>query len=178
MRWFWIDRFSEFVSGSHAVAHKAVSLSEDYLHDHFVGQPMMPNSLVTEGIAQAGGLLVSEQYKFSELVVLGKLSKAKFHGYVRPGETLTYRVKMDNVRNDGAAVSATAHVDDRLHAEATLFYARIGAEAAGDLLEERLFRPRDLRYWLSLVRVFEVGMRADGTRMKEQDYPLVEQPQS
>jgi 3-hydroxyacyl-[acyl-carrier-protein] dehydratase len=175
MRWFWIDRFTEFVCGSHAVAVKGISLSEDHLHDHAVGYPIMPNSLVTEGMAQAGGLLVSEQYNFVELVVLGKLAKAKFYREVRPGERLTYRVTLDAVRDTGAAVQATAHVDDQLHAEALLFYARMGEE--NDALKgARLFKPSHLRHWLSLVRVFEVGVRADGSRMREADYPLADRP--
>ena len=81
MRWFWIDRFTEFVCDSHAVAVKGVSLAEPHMHDHFVGYPIMPNSLVTEGIAQAGGLLVSEHYGFAELVVLAKggVGEVSFH---------------------------------------------------------------------------------------------------
>jgi len=173
MRWFWIDRFLEFVCDSHAVAVKNISLSEDHMHEHLVGYPLMPNSLITEGIAQAGGLLVSEHYGFGELVVLGKLGKAKFYSEVRTGETLTYRVSIDSIRGDGAGVSATAHVDDRLHAEAQLFFARLGEQEV-QLEGKRLFRPEDLRHWLSLVRVFEVGVKADGTRMKESDYPLEE----
>ena len=173
MRWFWIDRFTEFVCGSHATAVKGVSLSEDHMHEHMLGYPIMPNSLITEGLAQAGGLLVSEQYGFSELVVLGKLAKAKFYSCVRTGETLTYHIKVDSVRESGAAVNATAHVGDRLHAEALLFYARLGGDT-DPLQGARLFRPRDLRHWLSLVGVFEVGIREDGTPMEESDYPLVE----
>lgn len=173
MRWFWIDRFTEFVCGSHAVAVKGVSLAEEHMHDHIVGYPIMPNSLVAEGIAQTGGLLVSEQYGFKELVVLGKLAKAKFHRCVRPGETLTYRVEIESVRDSGAMVKATGHVDDQLHAEATLFYARLG-DSNEELAGARLFRPRDLQHWLGLVRVFEVGVHADGTPMKEEEYPLDE----
>lgn len=172
MRWFWIDRFTEFVSGSHAVAVKGVTLAEDHLHDHMAGYPIMPNSLVVEGMAQAGGLLVSERYDFGELVVLGKLAKAKFHSCVRTGETLTYRVRVDTIRSDGAAVSGTAHVGDRLHAESLLFFARLG-DANEALQGQRLFRPEDLRHWLSLVGLFEVGVHQDGTRMKEKDYPLL-----
>src|SRR6478736_3791769 len=33
MRWFWIDRFTEFHSGRTATATKSVALSEDHLHD-------------------------------------------------------------------------------------------------------------------------------------------------
>ena len=57
MRWIWIDRFVEFESGRRAVAIKNVSLAEEHLHDHFPGYPIMPNSLITEGLAQTGGLL-------------------------------------------------------------------------------------------------------------------------
>ena len=60
MRWFWIDRFTEFQSGRSATAIKTLSLSEDHLHDHFPGASIMPNSLVLEGMAQTAGLLVCE----------------------------------------------------------------------------------------------------------------------
>ncbi|MCA9238110.1 MAG: beta-hydroxyacyl-ACP dehydratase [Planctomycetales bacterium] len=173
MRWFWFDRYTEFVSGAHAVAVKCVSLAEEHLHDHFLGYPIMPNSLVIEGIAQAGGILVSEHYRFSELVVLGKVSKAVFHGRVLPGEQLTYRVKATALRPDGAGVSATAHVGDRLHAEAELFFARLG-EDSPVANGARLFRPTDLRHWLNLVGVFDVGVDADGVRLRQADYPLSE----
>jgi len=175
MRWFWIDRFTEFVSGSHATAVKCVSLAEEHLHDHFLGYPLMPNALVTEGIAQAGGLLVSEHYGFRELVVLAKLSKARFSGYVRPGESLTYRVRIDWLRTDSAQISATAHRGDRLHGEVQLLFARLGDDLQ-QRLGSQLFRPRDLRHWLELVRVFDVGVDAQGRRLQPGDYPLTEPP--
>ena len=102
MRWFWLDRFTEFVSGSHATAVKCVSLSEDHLHDHWPYYPLMPNSLVAEGMAQCGGLLVSEVYKFSELVVLAKFAKCEFDGEVRPGDTLRYRTEIVQAKDAGA----------------------------------------------------------------------------
>jgi 3-hydroxyacyl-[acyl-carrier-protein] dehydratase len=171
MRWFWIDRFTEFVSGQSATALKCVSLGEDHLHDHLPGYPIMPNSLVTEGMAQAGGLLVSEYYGFKELVVLGKISRACFHRRVRPGQMLTYRIDVDTLRDDGAAVTATAHVGEDLHAESQLFFARMG-DASQQLHGLRLFRKRDLLHWLSLVGVFEVGVRPDGTPLRSSDYSL------
>jgi 3-hydroxyacyl-[acyl-carrier-protein] dehydratase len=173
MRWFWIDRFTEFVSGSHAVAVKGVSLAEEHVHEYQPGYPMHPNSLVIEGIAQAGGLLISEHYGFGELVVLAKLSKAKFSGRARTGETLTYRVKADWIRNDSAQVSGVAHVSDRVHGEVQLLFARMGEEMAQQM-GARLFRPRDLQHWLELVGIFEVGVKQDGTRLKRSDYPLEE----
>ena len=75
MRWFWIDRFLEFRSGQYAKAVKNVSLAEDHLHDHFPGYPVMPSSLVVEGLAQTGGLLVGEHSNFEEQGGLAKVPK-------------------------------------------------------------------------------------------------------
>ena len=79
MRWYWIDRFIEFESGRYAKAVKNVSLAEDHLHDHFPHYPMIPNTLVIEGMAQTGGLLVCEHSQFTEKVVLAKVPKAIFY---------------------------------------------------------------------------------------------------
>ena len=64
MRWYWIDRFIEFESGKRAKAVKNVSLAEEHLHDHFPGFPVMPGSLMIEGMAQTGGILLGEHYRF------------------------------------------------------------------------------------------------------------------
>jgi 3-hydroxyacyl-[acyl-carrier-protein] dehydratase len=158
MRWFWIDRFSEFESGRQAVAVKNVSLAEEHLHDHFPGAPVMPNTLVIEGIAQTGGLLVAEHGGFRERVVLAKIAKARFHRPATPGDTLTYRVKIDDIHKDGAIVSGTSHVGDRLQGEAQLFFAHLSEAAAG----KWLFDPDNLLAMLKLLGVFEVGRDAQG----------------
>jgi 3-hydroxyacyl-[acyl-carrier-protein] dehydratase len=162
MRWFWIDRYLEFESGRYAVAVKNVSLAEDHLHDHFPGAPIMPNSLVVEGIAQAGGLLVGEYNDFARRVVLAKVSRATFHIAAMPGDTLTYRVQIEEIKHDGAMVSATAHVGDRLQAEVDMFFAHL-SEGKG---EGELFHPAVLLAWLRTLRVFEVGRSADGSPLK------------
>jgi 3-hydroxyacyl-[acyl-carrier-protein] dehydratase len=170
MRWFWLDRFTEFVSGSHATAIKCVSLSEDHLHDHWPFYPLMPNSLVAEGMAQCGGLLVSEVYKFSELVVLAKFARCSFEGEVRPGDTLRYRTQILQAKEAGASVSVTAHVGDRLHAETEIFFARLDADASEQTKGRQLFDPAHLLHWLRLVGVFDVGVRSDGSRLRPEDY--------
>ena len=38
MRWFWIDRFTELVSGKSAVAVKNISLSEEVVDDYAPGR--------------------------------------------------------------------------------------------------------------------------------------------
>ncbi len=158
MRWFWIDRFTEFSSGRSAVAVKNVSLAEEHLHDHFPGAPVMPNSLIIEGLAQTGGLLVAEHGGFQERVVLAKVAKARFHFSAVPGDTLTYRVSIDDIHKDGAIVSGTSHVGDRLQAEVQVFFAHLSEAAAG----KSLFDPAALLAMVKLLGVFHVGRDAEG----------------
>jgi 3-hydroxyacyl-[acyl-carrier-protein] dehydratase len=163
MRWYWIDRFIEFESGRRAKAVKNVTLAEDHLHDHFPGYPLMPNSLVIEGVAQTGGLLVCESTGFQEKVVLAKLSKAKFYSDARPGDTLTYSVVVDDIRQDGAMVTATSHKNEELHAELSIFFAHLD-DAFRD---KQLYEPGSLLKMMRILRAYEVGVGPDGGPLRE-----------
>lgn len=170
MRWFWLDRFTEFVSGTHATAVKCVSLSEEHLHDHWPGYPVMPNPLIAEGMAQCGGLLVSEVYNFSELVVLAKFARCTFEGEARPGDVLRYRAEIVQAKEAGASVTVSAHIGARQHASAEIFFARLASDAVEQEGGRRLFDPAHLLHWLRLVGVFEIGVRPDGSRLRVEDY--------
>jgi 3-hydroxyacyl-[acyl-carrier-protein] dehydratase len=159
MRWFWIDRFTQFESGRSATAVKNVSLAEGHLHDHFPGAPLMPNSLVIEGLAQTGGLLVAQHGDFEERVVLAKVAKARFHFSATPGDTLVYQVTIDDIHKDGAIISGTSHVGPRLQAEVQLFFAHLSETVAGS---KSLFDPASLLAMLKLMGVFDVGRDAQG----------------
>jgi 3-hydroxyacyl-[acyl-carrier-protein] dehydratase len=160
MRWYWIDRFLEFESGRRAVAIKNLSLAEDHLHDHFTNYPMAPNSLVIEGFAQAGGLLVSEHNQFAEKVVLAKITKARFYCAAVPGDTLTYTTVLEDIREGGAMVSATSHKGDQLHAEAELVFAHVS-----DMELDSFFDAETFLRMMRLLGAFEIGHAADGSRL-------------
>ena len=167
MRWYWIDRFLEFESGQRAKSVKTVTLAEDHLHDHFPGFPVMPNSLVIEGIAQTAGLLICEHNQFREKVVLAKISRARFYGPAVPGDTLTYTVIVDDIREDGAMVTATSHKGDQLHAEMEVFFAHLN----GDFKHKTLFEPGDLIRLMRVFRAYDVGHAADGSPLREPANP-------
>src|SRR5262249_29947112 len=122
MRWVWIDRFLELETGSHARAVKNITLSEEHLHDHFPGFPMMPASLMLEGMAQVGGILLGSKHNFQRSPLLATVPRVTFHSCGLPGDTVIYTVKLPMHREDGGVVSCTAHVGDRLVAEAEIVY--------------------------------------------------------
>lgn len=126
MRWFWIDRFTEFVSGSHARGYKNVTLAEEALDEYCPGYPMLPPTLIIEGMAQMGGILVSEHFQFDKHVVLAKVGKAKFHQTARNGDQLSLAVDLDAVQDTGATVTCLSHSGDQLQAEIDLMFAFFG----------------------------------------------------
>lgn len=161
MRWFWIDRFEEFVSGSHCTAIKNVSLAEEHLHDHFPGFPVMPHSLMIEGMAQTGGLLLGESSQFEHIVILAKIPKVEFFGWVAPGDTLRYSAKLLDKREDGGITEVKASVGDRLICQAEIVFAHLQAEQSGMKIDQKNFV-----FNSGLMGVFDVA-NSGGTSVME-----------
>lgn len=103
MRWMWIDRILELRKGERCVAVKNVSLAEEHLHDHFPGSPVMPASLIIEGMAQTAGILVGHARDFKEKVILAKIGKAVLERDAFPGCTLFYTATLDRIDDTGAS---------------------------------------------------------------------------
>ncbi|MDR1491995.1 MAG: beta-hydroxyacyl-ACP dehydratase [Planctomycetaceae bacterium] len=162
MHWYWIDRFILFESPKRAKALKLVTLAEEYLHDHFPHFPVMPASLIIEGVAQAGGLLVGEANDYRENVVLGKLPRFEFHNTIAlPGDVLTYSVDVINISREGAMVSATVHNNGKLMAEGELVFAHLQK----GFTDTALFNEGSLIDMMRIFGVYEIGVDADGNRL-------------
>jgi 3-hydroxyacyl-[acyl-carrier-protein] dehydratase len=154
MRWIWIDRFLAFESGKSARAVKNLSLAEDHFADHFPGYPVMPATLVLEGLAQTGGILVGEVNDFREKVVLAKIPWSRFHREAVAGEQLVYDVEVLHLRPEGAAVGGKAWVDTDLVAEAEIFFAHLDQSRSQQLFGDHNFVfSGELKYMLGLAKV-------------------------
>lgn len=110
MRWMWIDRILELEKSERCVTVKNVSLAEEHLHDHFPHQPVMPASLMIEGMAQTAGIMVGHARDFKEKVILAKIGKAVFERDVFPGETIFYEATMDRIDESGASTTGVVKV--------------------------------------------------------------------
>jgi len=111
MRWMWIDQIVEFEAKRRMVAVKNVSLAEEHLHDHFAAdgtreaRPIMPASLMIEGMAQTAGILVGSVHRFREKVILAKVVAARFDADVQPGQTIRYEAMLERIDAAGASTS-------------------------------------------------------------------------
>lgn len=166
MRWFWIDRFTEFVAGERAVAVKNLSLAEQQLHGHLDAYPYMPASLIVEGLAQTGGLLVAQQSDFHNKVVLAKVGKAVFHRCARPGEQLRYETVAASLQDDGAVIDGTCRVGEEVLAEVQIMLAYLGDRFDG----VELFTPVYLATMLNTLGIYEIGTDGSGNPLKMPEY--------
>jgi 3-hydroxyacyl-[acyl-carrier-protein] dehydratase len=139
MRWAWLDRFIEFTPGQSAVGVKQWPLALDLFGQHFPEFPVVPASLMLEGLAQTGGLLVGEARDFKEKVVLAKISKARFHREVLAGEAVTMETKVLFVRPEGAAVQGRLLVGDELIGEAEITFAHLDQARSREAFGETNF---------------------------------------
>jgi 3-hydroxyacyl-[acyl-carrier-protein] dehydratase len=148
MRWIWIDRILELEKGHRCVAVKNVTLAEEVLHDHFPARqradgsirparPVMPNTLVIEGMAQTAGILVGHANDFAEKVILAKIGKALFHAPARPGFTLRYTATIERLDPTGASTSGLVDLIDSATGQAMpmgqvdLLFSHIDRNRAG-----------------------------------------------
>src|SRR6059058_4395603 len=139
MRWIWIDKFTEFTPRTSATAIKNVSLAEEHLHDLYPAFPIVPHSLIVEGMAQTAGILVGEARNFEEKVILAKIGRATFHRLVRPGDTITFVAKIAQLNEQGASIEGAVSVGSDRVADIELMFSHIDQNMAGMKFPEHNF---------------------------------------
>lgn len=131
MRWIWIDRFIDFQPHKSATAIKNVSLAEEHLHDHWEAYPVMPFSLMIEGMAQTGGILVGHARNFEEKVILAKIAKAEIDELVLPGDQLTYHAEITNITDAAAGIAGTILKNGKPVGRVDIMFSHIDQNLSG-----------------------------------------------
>ena len=154
MRWSWLDLILELDTGKRCVGIRNVIWGEDALASHFdrdaenglAGFPVMPNSLVIEGMAQCAGILVGNTGGFKQKVILAKIGKAVFTGLdAMPGHTLKHTAVLDRFDDSGAATTGTVDLinsatgESRPFAEIELMFSHIDQNRKGLTFPEHNF---------------------------------------
>jgi len=139
MRWIWIDRFIEFVPGKRAVAVKNISLAEEHLHDHWEAYPVMPASLMIEGMAQTAGILVGQARDFKEKVILAKITRAEFDDVAVPGDQLSYDATIENVAPEAATTKGIVLKNGQPFGRVDLMFSHIDNNLGGLKFPEENF---------------------------------------
>lgn len=89
MRFSLVDRITQLEPGVRIEAVKNVSLSEEYLADHFPLFPVLPGVMMLEALTQASAWLIRVSEDFSHSMVLLKEARnVKYASFLAPGERL------------------------------------------------------------------------------------------
>ncbi len=106
------------------IAKKNCSFNEPFFQGHFPNYPIMPGVLQIEGLAQVSGIFIKKQYlkDVDENIIplfLG-IDKARFKREIRPGDVLTYEIKIEEKRETIFFVSGKITCDGKLCTKARL----------------------------------------------------------
>lgn len=112
MRFWLLDKIEEFVPGERLVASKQVSLSEEYLQDHFPEFPVLPGVFTLEAASQASAWLLRKTEDYAHAVVeLKEAKNLKYGGFVRPGSKLTVTTNVVKLEDREATFKVTGEAD-------------------------------------------------------------------
>ena len=143
MRFFLVDKVTELEPGSHICGIKCVSLTEQVLHDHFPDHPIMPGTLLVEGLAQLAGFLLERTWKEPKTrAVLLQLKNAKFRAVATPGDRLEMRVSLESQLGGSSRISGVIDCEGKRIADASLTFSKQTIES------EKLHRQREDLYRL------------------------------
>lgn len=117
MRFWLLDKIRSFKPNEELSAVKNVTMSEEYLADHFPEFPVLPGVFMLEAATQAGSWLLRLSDNFAHSVIsLKEVRNVKYADFVAPGQSLEVTVSM--VKKDDRL--ATLKVDGQIGGRQTL----------------------------------------------------------
>jgi 3-hydroxyacyl-[acyl-carrier-protein] dehydratase len=142
VRFLFFDRIVEMELGKHALATKAVPVSDEYFPGHYERRAVMPPTLVLECIAQLGGWLNIAGCNMAIETVLALVEGVRFYRQVRAGDSLTIEVWMLYSHKDGATLRGEVRVGDELAAsvERMVFGHQVSSDESYRKVVEEHFR--------------------------------------
>jgi 3-hydroxyacyl-[acyl-carrier-protein] dehydratase len=114
MRFWLLDTIRSYEPGARLTAVKNVTLTEEYLADHFPEFPVLPGVFMLEAATEAGAWLLrlSEDYAHS-IITLKEAKNVKYADFVPPGHTLTVTVSLIKRDERLATLSVEGQIEGR-----------------------------------------------------------------
>ena len=133
-----VDRITAFEPDVSITGIKNVTSNERYLSPPDErGQQFLPPTLLTEAVAQVGGILIlSKPENAGRLIYFRGIARARFPGPARPGDVVEIAVTVIRLRSRMGQLTGHARVGDRTLVKGTMTFA-LGPKADGsEALEE------------------------------------------
>jgi len=101
MRFILIDKVVSLEAGREIRTVKNVSLSEEYLADHFPTFPVLPGVLLLEGLIESASWLVRLTENFAHsMILLEQARNVKYKSFLAPGSQIEYTVKAKTIEEN------------------------------------------------------------------------------
>lgn len=114
MKFTLVDRITELVPGRRICTIKSLTLSEEYLGDHFRTFPVMPGVLMLECMVQSAGWLVRATEDFAHsLVLLARAKNVNYKSFITPGGVLRMEVDCKRMEADQSEFIGKGFCEDR-----------------------------------------------------------------
>lgn len=119
-----VDRIIELEPMKRAVGIKNITINEPQFIGHFPGNPIMPGVLLTEAMAQVGGvtLLYPEENR-GKIAVFGKIDKVRFRRPIKPGDQLVTTAIITKIKGNMGVAHCEGTVDGEPACEGDFFFA-------------------------------------------------------
>jgi 3-hydroxyacyl-[acyl-carrier-protein] dehydratase len=106
MRFILIDKVISLEAGKQITAVKNVSLSEEYLADHFPTFPVLPGVLLLEGLIESASWLVRRTENFAHsMILLEQARNVKYKSFLAPGSQIEYTIKVRTIEENASSFS-------------------------------------------------------------------------
>jgi 3-hydroxyacyl-[acyl-carrier-protein] dehydratase len=119
MKFILIDKVISITAGREIKTVKNVSLSEEYLADHFPTFPVLPGVLLLEGLIESASWLVrlSENFAHS-MILLAEAKNVKYKSFLAPGGQIEYIVEAKTIEENISTFFGTGVSDGQTIVEA------------------------------------------------------------
>ena len=121
-----VDRVLQIEPGKSIKAIKNVTANEPQFTGHWPDNPVMPDVLMLEAMAQAGGImLMSEGEGRGKLPFIAGADGVRWRRTVRPGDQMVIEAELIRQRGNMGKAKAVVTVDEEIVCEAEFMFALI-----------------------------------------------------
>jgi 3-hydroxyacyl-[acyl-carrier-protein] dehydratase len=114
-----MDKVVSITAGVGIRTVKNVSLSEEYLADHFPAFPVLPGVLLLEGLIESASWLVRLTENFAHsMVLLAEARNVKYKSFLAPGDQIEYIVEAKSIEENISSFTGTGVSDGQTIVEA------------------------------------------------------------
>jgi 3-hydroxyacyl-[acyl-carrier-protein] dehydratase len=113
MKFRLVDKITSWTAWQNITGVKAVSFEEYSLKEAFADQPRLPEMLLLESFLQLGNWLVMLSSDFRQMGMVARISEARFHDSLMPGQRLRLEVNLVRRRENGFELAGRGQAGGR-----------------------------------------------------------------